>query len=457
MGWVVLGYFSFFDLGLGRALTKLTSEYLGKDQPEKVADVFWTGSLLMFLIGIAGLSISLTVNPIIVGKFLNISPDLVEDANAGFNVLSFSIPIVILTAGFRGFLESFQRFRLLTWIRIPLGISTFALPLLVLPMSNKISSIFLALLLVRLINAVVHFFYCIQTYPRLKSKFQAFKGVLWKKMLSFGGWMTVSNILSPLMVYIDRFFIGGLLTMAFVTYYTTPYEIITKLLIIPSAFAGVLFPAFSSTYNTNAGATFALFRKGVKFLFLILFPIITLFLFFGGTALSLWLGNEFETHSTLVLQVLVVGILYNSLAFLSFSLIQATGRPDITAKIHLIEFPVYIFSVWYLTKYFGITGTAIAWTGRVILDAIISFAAIQLYIDDSKKVFSHFLLLFIPILLVLPILSIADSPYYRFAALLLIFAAFSLVTLKFFISKDEINFLNFKSLSLKHKTPGSAA
>src|ERR1700723_1921283 len=54
-------------------------------------------------------------------------------------------------------------------------------------------------------------------------------------LLRFGGWMTVSNIVGPLMVTLDRFLIAGLISVTAVAYYATPYELVTKLLLVPVA------------------------------------------------------------------------------------------------------------------------------------------------------------------------------------------------------------------------------
>jgi hypothetical protein len=52
---------------------------------------------------------------------------------------------------------------------------------------------------------------------------------------------------------------------------------------------------------------------------------------------------------------------------------SAGGRPDIAAKLHLIELPLYLGALWGLTRSLGIEGTAIAWAGRVTLDAALLF------------------------------------------------------------------------------------
>lgn len=49
--------------------------------------------------------------------------------------------------------------------------------------------------------------------------------------------------------------------------------------------------------------------------------------------LMLWLGSEFADNSTLVLQLLAVGVFINSLAHVPSGLEQGAGRPDLTAKL----------------------------------------------------------------------------------------------------------------------------
>ena len=52
--WVVIGYFSLFDMGLGRATTKFVSELLGKKEIGRLPTVVWTSLLFNTLLGIIG-------------------------------------------------------------------------------------------------------------------------------------------------------------------------------------------------------------------------------------------------------------------------------------------------------------------------------------------------------------------------------------------------------------------
>ncbi len=56
IAWMVVGYFSLFDFGLGRALTKLVAEKLGSGQNNEIPSLIWTAMLLM-----AALATSLSI------------------------------------------------------------------------------------------------------------------------------------------------------------------------------------------------------------------------------------------------------------------------------------------------------------------------------------------------------------------------------------------------------------
>jgi O-antigen/teichoic acid export membrane protein len=102
---------------------------------------------------------------------------------------------------------------------------------------------------------------------------------------------------------------------------------------------------------------------------------------FSREGLQWWLGSSFAAESFRILQWLAFGMLMNSLAVLSFGLVQASGRPNFTATLHMIELPAYIAVLWALIHSHGVQGAAMAWTIRVTLDniALLWLATRQLY------------------------------------------------------------------------------
>jgi len=183
--------------------------------------------------------------------------------------------------------------------------------------------------------------------------------------------MTVSNIISPFLHCFDRFFIANMLSASVIAYYTIPYEIIMKLLLIPAAIMGVMFPAFSTELTRDTERTARLYNKSQKYIFFLLLPVVIFILFFAKLGLSVWINEDFAAHSYKVVQILTISILINSLAHPGYYLIQAFGKADLTAKIHLIELPIYLISLFILIKMYGINGAAIAWLIRSIADLVL--------------------------------------------------------------------------------------
>lgn len=385
LAWMVIGYFSLFDLGLGRALTKLVADKLGEKKEHEIPALVWTGNALMLLLGTIGGLLLGFLSPWLVQSVLKIPEEMQSESLYAMFMLAASIPVLVVTAGLVGILAARQRFDLITATRIPSGALAYLSPLAILPFSNSLFLVTAALFAIRLITLIVNLGLCLYVFPILRSDISLKRAVV-RPLMSFGSWMTVTNIVSPLMVSLDRFFIGAIISVSAVAFYTTPFEAVTKLWIIPISITGVLFPAFAVSLSQDSNHATQLFYRGVKYIFLILFPIIFIIITLAHEGLDIWLGDEFAQNSTRVLQWLAIGVFINCLAQLPFSFIQGAGRPDLTAKLHLIELPVYLLAVWWAVSAHGLDGVAIIWTIRILIDAIALFLLSKMFIGAGLKI-----------------------------------------------------------------------
>ena len=378
MALVVLGYFGLFDLGLGRAATRFVASALSSGSEEKVPAIAWTAVMVQAGLGLLGGVVLITATPLLVERVLNIPPNLIDEARSTFYVLAFSIPAVLVSGSLRGVLEAAQRFDLLNAAAAPLSAANFLLPYVGVTLGWNLPGIVAVLLVSRTVGALVFFVLSVRVFPALM-RFPRFHVAEAKLLLGFGGWITISSVVGPLLVYVDRFALGILMTMTAVAYYAAPYEIVTRLLIVPISLAGTLFPAFSGRYQGGSiSALEILVASSMKYLLLVLAPLVVVLLAFSGEILRLWLGPDFASQSALALGILSVGLLANSVAQVPFALIQGLGRPDLTAKIHLAEVPIQVALAWALVSRWGITGAAVAWTARTTLDAmLLSVAALR--------------------------------------------------------------------------------
>ncbi len=370
IAWVFVGYFNLFDMGLGRALTKLIAEKMGKGQFGDIPRLTWTALALMGGLGMFGVIAVILLTPWLVNSVLNIPDFLRDDSRRAFYLLALSIPVVIITAGLRGILEAHLRFDIIVGIRIPLGFFTFLGPLAVLPFSKSLVAIVAVLVAGRVVAALFHLIYCLRVIPALKKDVRGTRTMV-KPLLSYGGWLTVSNVVGPALTYADRFFIAGMISIGAVAYYTTPYEVISKLLIIPIAILAVMFPAFSKAFAQDALHVRHLYYRTAIYLSFIMVPLVALIILFSEQVLALWISPDFAHKSVAVAQLLSIGVLINSFGYIPYSVIQAAGRPDITAKIHLCELPLYLAYLKFLLPIYGIKGAALAWIIRASISTVV--------------------------------------------------------------------------------------
>ncbi|MDF2953372.1 MAG: Membrane protein involved in the export of O-antigen and teichoic acid [Thermodesulfobacterium sp.] len=374
LAWVVLSYFTIFDLGLGRATTKFVAEALGRCEEEQIPQIVWTAITIQAILGLLGALVLVGITPILVEHILNIPPDLVREAKATFYLLALSVPVVLASGSFRGVLEASQRFDLVNAVKIPTSALTFFLPLVGLWLGFKLPGIVVLILFARIGALVTYTIMNFHINPKLR-KYPSSLSFL-PHLFAFGGWVTISSIVSPVLVYLDRFLIGSLLSISAVAYYSAPYEAVTRLWIIPASLVMTIFPVFSALEGIKDRQRLGiLFVRSVKYILLTLWPVVLVVMLFAKEALQIWLGDEFAAKSTLALQILALGVLINSLARIPFALLQGIGRPDIPAKFHLLELPFYIGIAYLLVSHWGIAGAATAWTIRVAVDTLLLFVA----------------------------------------------------------------------------------
>jgi len=368
--WMGVGYFSLFDMGLGRALTKLIAEKQGAGDTEDLGSLIWSALWLILMLGLLAAFLVIMLSGIAVQHILTVPEKLIYEAKSAIVILGIGLPFVVITSALNGILEAEQRFRELTIVRIPLGLLSFLGPLATLQFSPSLVWATAVMLLGRVLVCMIFFNLAARSRAELTSLHKADKRYF-KPLFNFGSWMTVSNLIGPLMLYGDRFLIGALLSVSAVTYYATPYEVLSKLQLVTAAIMGVMFPALTALVSSKSEKLLHTYSRMVKGLWSIMLPLSMFFFLFAPELLQLWLGDEFRSKSADVVRWLSLGWLINVLAQGPFIVLQSHGRPDLIAKSHLAELIPYALLLWMMVTHFGIIGAAFTWFVRVCVDTVI--------------------------------------------------------------------------------------
>ena len=445
--WVVFGYFSLLDFGLSKSTTKYVAEIAGSDEDSGIPAIVWTAGLISVILGVFGAVIILATSTHLITSILDIDPGFIDETQKSFQYTAIGLPVILISTSFQGVLGAAQRFDLVNLIFIPVSMLNFIIPALSYPLDFSLSNVVLMIVIVRVLAVVGYLILCMRVYPILSKRF-TFDNSILPKLLSYGGWVTVTSIVSPILVYMDRFFIGAILSTAVVAYYTAPYDMINRLRILPIAIMKTLFPELSAmSYQQNNTRIASLFIRAIKYVLLPISVVSLLVFFFANEILAIWLGKEFAKQATSILRIISVGMILNSLAYIPFSLLQGVGRPDLPAKFHLAEFPVYIILMWVLTRNYGLNGAAFAWLIRISLDALLLyFFSIRAYNITlvkliTNKIFAEIIGLVVLFMVLMVINAFITIPALKIGSVAIAMLLFSIMIWTYIFDEKEKRYL----------------
>lgn len=385
IAWVVLGYFSFFDFGLGRATTKYVSEHIERGVTKTLSDVIWSSISAHIFLGMVGGLLLFSLAEILAVDILNTPIAMQDEVKHTFYLLAVSVPLVVVSAAFRGLLEAINRFDLVNIVKIPSSVVNYVGPLLIVwVLTQDLVPVVGVIVVGRVAVLLFYVYFSFRIFPLIKDK-PKFDFATVKNMLGYGGWLTISNMISTILSSLDRFMIGAIISVTAVAYYATPYEIVTKLWLFSASLLAVLFPKFSAMGVSRKQEIPAIYSRTVFILLSLVTPFVAIFLAFGFDLMAVWIGNDFAVQSAPVLMWLSVGVLINVLAQVPSTFMQSIGRADIPAKLHLCELPLYAIGIYLIAPEMGIAGVAMIWAFRATVDAGLQFLLAERFLDYSSS------------------------------------------------------------------------
>jgi O-antigen/teichoic acid export membrane protein len=379
LAWAMLSYLTLFDFGLGRATTRFVAQALALEERQTIGSIVWPSVAVQSIFGLAGGAILVLAAPSLAAHVFRVPASLVSETTVAFQILGITVPFLIVSASFRGVLEAHQEFVIVNIVRAVSGSLIFLAPVAAVVAQFDLRGVLVLLLASMAATALVYMALCVRIAPALRTK-PIIDRLRIRKLVAFGGWVTVSSLVVPILVYADRFLLGAVVSVNALTYYTVPYEVAFRLQVFPASLGTALFPTFSMMSATKATELSGLYARSIKYLLVVMAPVTLVLVLSARPLLTIWLGQDFATNSTVVLQLLSFGMLLNAVAQVPANLLDAAGRPDLRAKVFLAYMPAYVLAAWVLISRFGLLGAALAWTARAGFELLVFFAVVAVVI-----------------------------------------------------------------------------
>lgn len=116
-----------------------------------------------------------------------------------------------------------------------------------------------------------------------------------------------------------------------------------------------------------------LYTDSTLYLLLLFVPAVLVTTVFGHDLLALWMGVGFAGEATLVLQLIMAGVMLDGLARVPLTFLQASGHPDLPARIRWWLVPPFLLGSGWAISLAGIAGAAAVWSLRIALETLLLF------------------------------------------------------------------------------------
>lgn len=355
---VFIGYLSYLDLGLGWALIKFVAEHEAKGDEEILQRSVATVLFTLILGGLVGAGLLIGLSDLIVRKLLNLPPALVGVAKSALWISAATFALNSPVGALNALLRGLQRFEITSVLQTVFGTASILGTVWVLHKGYGLREVVLVYAVMGFCGLVAHVF----VIRRLKPAFSLLPWLdvrEFRRMFSFSLFTTFNKLAITAIFQMDKFFIAYFLPVAYLSYYTIPFNIAQKLNLIASNAATVMFPLASQQFSVNNLESYKrVYHRAVKVVFLLTAVPAAVLIAFSKNFLRVWLGLGFETQGSVPLMLLSVAFAVNSISSVEAVSIEGAGRPRVTAAFLAISGLVNLILCPILTSSYGISGTA---------------------------------------------------------------------------------------------------
>lgn len=361
MSLMVVGYFYLLDLGLGQGVIKFISEYNAEHDEQKIKELVGTSLVVYIVMGVVGaLGLAASVD-VLVSRFFKIPADLMVASRTVFYLTSVGVLFRIPQSLFSAIPAGYQKLYALNMINIVVNTVRILAIIVLLYLGYSIVAVVLANLLMVVVLLVVLVFWAKRILPQ-GSLWPCFKLSVARKIFSFSMKTFISEFMSVIITNVDKLLIGFFMPIVNLAYYTVSFDLANKIWVVPSNIVTAVYPALSERKAKNQQENLMrLYLTSSKLIMIGVSYLSIVIVLFAKQILTYWINETFAIEGAMTLRILGIGVFLSSSGWAAVNLANASGRPDIPAKAHLIMAAANICLCLYLIPRYGINGAAVAW------------------------------------------------------------------------------------------------
>lgn len=357
---MVMGYFSFLNLGLGTAGMKYISEYYAKREHDAVQSTINALIALYLVLGSIGMIGILLLANLFATKLFKIPMDMVEVTRFAFYLSAFGLLVGMIRSVFEAVPKALHRFDITNKIGIVFGTATSLLSVFLLYIGHGLKTILILHFGIGLGILIANIVATRKLIPEYKIGFTIDLFLL-KKLFSFGTVHLFTKLANLSMRQLGKLVIGILIGPVGVTYYFISQKLGERMNGFMYRISEIIFPIASELSSTQQNERLRrIYIKASRITLAFEFALYIPLTLFSYQILYYWMGKEFADEGWLVMVFLSCGFFLVSIGQIPGLFNLGYAKPKYNAVYALIIALINLSTIYPLTRMMGIKGAALS-------------------------------------------------------------------------------------------------
>ncbi len=381
----LIGFAAIADLGVGRAASKYLAEDFEKNEISRTQPHISSALTICMVMGVVGAAVLALVTPVLVDRVLRVPAALAREARGVLWITSLGLLPVLLRICFDGALAGHHRIAELSVGNVLANTLKAGLSVAAVFAGYSIIGVVIANVCVSYLHALGLWLYTRHYFRgRVQIRFGWDRQIA-RDLVRLGLFSSAASFIAGiLLLYFDRFVIAAFLPLAALGYYSTAFDITSKQCYVSNPIGQAFFPVFSGKSTASRAEFEKHYFHATKMQAVGLTGLAAMLIVLARPLLNYWISPEIAAHSSGILAVLTVGLLFSSYATLPYiAILVGSNRPEVCPRIFAIAFAVHVVLSLALVKAAGVFGVALA----VVVAFAVAFVASGYWV--SKNLLEH--------------------------------------------------------------------
>lgn len=354
---IFTGYYGLLDLGLSSATERYVSRAVGRNDIQEVNNIASSSFFLFLIAGVIALFIS-CIAAVSCSYFIE-RPEEVILFRKIILILGISLAIGFPMRVFRGLLNSFLRYDLLTYASVTTLIISNVLIYYFLKIGHGILAIAIIVFFASLLQYMLILIFSKAVFPQLKISYSFYRKDKVKSLFGYSSVSFIAQLAIILRFGIDSFIIAGFLNLSFVTYYSVGARLIEYFDQFIVNAVGIMSPVFSQYEGRgDYDSIRKTFLNATRVSVILSVFVGASIIYYGRVFIQRWMGPGFES-SYYVALILCVPSIIALMQRPSIGLLYGISKHQYFAISTVCEGVLNLILSIILVRFYGIYGVAL--------------------------------------------------------------------------------------------------